>query len=723
MTNRRINYRAIWFRSLAVFTAVFLFTVFLNLRQKDEINVDAASLAKFNPGYIISDYQMGRYDAMTEAEIQKFLTNKNSCNNKDEAQYKSLSAANPNVKWHFEDGHFVCLSEELFGDGEVIGEGETAAHIIYKAAQDYKINPQVLIVLLQKETGLITDTIPNNADYRKATGYGCPDTAACSEKYYGFKNQVRHAAALFAEVLNGGWTNYPVGNNYIQYNPSASCGGSTVNIKNLATSALYRYTPYQPNAAALAAGYGEASCGAYGNRNFYLYFEDWFGGIVDEAKSDTTTATSERIQDGWYQIYSKVYSTKVIDIEGGVKKNMTLGKTLVFERNAGATENEIFQLKYNEKTGYYNIINPASGLYLDVEGGSTNNSTPLIVFKKNSSCNQDFKIQRDKEGYVTFVSRCSDKVLDATSDGRLVIYTGHGGDNQKWLLKAVQEEGKIVKSGIYQITSGNKALDISGGVKSGMTSGEVIAFAKANQDNQKFEMLYDLDKKVYRIQNPASGLYLMAGANITVTKQNNSCTQEWVFAKSGNGYELRSACDRTGILMKDATVSLTTTGLTSVVLEKKAEATNKVNLSEDKSYQIKIGKNSVDIYGGIKSGMTMGDLIMFESRTSENDNQVFKFKYDASKDAYYIYNAKSGLRLDVEESGVKDNSKVIGFKDNGGYCNQFWEIEKKGEGYIIKSSCSGKLLTISNSLLGGSSRIAIYSANTKLSQTWTISEV
>ena len=32
----------------------------------------------------------------------------------------------------------------------------------------------------------------------------------------------------------------------------------------------------------MAAGYGEAVCGAYGNRNFYLYFEDWFGGIVDE---------------------------------------------------------------------------------------------------------------------------------------------------------------------------------------------------------------------------------------------------------------------------------------------------------------------------------------------------------------------------------------------------------------------------------------------------------
>ena len=57
-----------------------------------------------------------------------------------------------------------------------------------------------------------------------------------------------------------------------------------INIQNRATSALYRYTPYQPNAGALAAGYGTAPCGAYGNRNFYQYFEDWFGNITGEAK-------------------------------------------------------------------------------------------------------------------------------------------------------------------------------------------------------------------------------------------------------------------------------------------------------------------------------------------------------------------------------------------------------------------------------------------------------
>lgn len=277
--SRKFDRRTLW-ALLGVFVAVALFSFLVQSIQK---SVDAANLNKFDAGYIISDYQMRNYNSMNEAEIQAFLNSKAKCN-KGQDYYNYLKSAYPGYSWHFENGHIVCLSEEKFGNGETLGSGETAAHIIWQAAKDYKINPQVLIVLLQKEQGLITDSYPNTVQYRSATGYGCPDTAPCSSQYYGFKNQVRKAAALFDAVLSGGWTNYPLGNNYVQYNPNSDCGGSWVNVRNLATSALYRYTPYQPNAGALAAGYGTAYCGAYGNRNFYLYFEDWFGNIHSEGK-------------------------------------------------------------------------------------------------------------------------------------------------------------------------------------------------------------------------------------------------------------------------------------------------------------------------------------------------------------------------------------------------------------------------------------------------------
>ena len=275
--NHRYNYRRSF---LHIFIFAMMFTIsFLTMRGLKGAN--AGVLDGFNPGNIISDYVMSNYTSMTEAEIQAFLKSKNHCNNTD------IYLANyyPWVTYSIKDGHFVCMADDLFDDGN--GGKTTAAHLIWQAAQDYRINPQVLIVLLQKEQGLITDTWPNSVQYRGATGFGCPDTAPCDAEYYGLKNQLENAAWLFRAVLDGGWTNYPVGWNYVQYNPNKACGGTNVYIENRATSSLYRYTPYQPNASALAAGYGLGdACGAYGNRNFYLYFTEWFGNPQDNGMRD-----------------------------------------------------------------------------------------------------------------------------------------------------------------------------------------------------------------------------------------------------------------------------------------------------------------------------------------------------------------------------------------------------------------------------------------------------
>lgn len=244
----------------------------------------ATDFSQFKAGNIISDAVMRNYTSMTEAEIQTFLDKHVSCNRAASGGQSVNAGTSYGVKYnykatyggstyyyHVENGKFVCMNTEKFN-------GETAAHIIYSVAQQYKINPQVLIVLLEKEQGLVSDNWPNsNFQYRSATGFGCPDTAPCASEYYGLKNQLENAAWLFDQVLSGGWTNYDVGNNWIRYSPNASCGGSWVNIENKATASLYRYTPYQPNAAAIKNYPGGATCGAYGNRNFYAFFTNWFG--------------------------------------------------------------------------------------------------------------------------------------------------------------------------------------------------------------------------------------------------------------------------------------------------------------------------------------------------------------------------------------------------------------------------------------------------------------
>ena len=418
---RKFDGRTLW-ALLGVFVAVALFSFLVQSVQKP---VDAANFSKFDPGYIISDYQMRNYASMSEAEIQAFLNSKVKCN-KDQNYYNYLLSRYPGYSWHFANGHVVCLPEEKFGNGETIGSGETAAHIIWQAAQDYRINPQVLIVLLQKEQGLITDAYPNTVQYRSATGYGCPDTAPCSSQYYGFKNQVRKAAALFNTVLSGGWTNYPLGNNYIQYNPNSDCGGSWVNVKNLATSALYRYTPYQPNAGALAAGYGTSYCGAYGNRNFYAYFEDWFGGVTSSStinayyksiggeKSALGKAVASEVcgltNGGCYREYKNgrlYWSEKkgVIEVSGGIlyiymKKSANdgpLGCPISGEKKGKNgivyQEFEHGNIYWTEKTGSWDVSGGIYYKYIEqgVERGPLGYPTSGEKTKSNGIVYQEFE--------------------------------------------------------------------------------------------------------------------------------------------------------------------------------------------------------------------------------------------------------------------------------------------------------------------------------------------
>ncbi|MGK5113008.1 LGFP repeat-containing protein [Geodermatophilus sp. CPCC 205506] len=235
--------------------------------QTSSTPAQAADLSAFRAGNIVSDAVYFNPSTMTPDQIQAFLVQKGAnCTAGD------LCMKNYRVSTFTRTGTNCATYPG--------GENERAADVIWKVAQVCGINPQVLLVTLQKEQGLVTATSPTASKYRIAMGYGCPDTAACDAQYYGFFNQVYMAAWQFRRYStlprNYG---YKAGmNNTILWHPNSACGSTQVYIENQATANLYNYTPYQPNAAALAAGYGLGnSCSSYGNRNFFSYFSDWFG--------------------------------------------------------------------------------------------------------------------------------------------------------------------------------------------------------------------------------------------------------------------------------------------------------------------------------------------------------------------------------------------------------------------------------------------------------------
>ena len=250
---------------------------------------------RFDPGHIISDANFTNQNSMTVGQIQKFLEDqvidakpdqpgkqcnrwRNSANNR---------ARNYTPPWTclFEFMQNPTTGEHNFGRFDVndrpakIDGALTAAELIHQAATRNQINPQVLLVILQKEQSLITDNWPWPNSYSKAAGWACPDTAPCDPRQASFHNQIMAAAAglrRYLDNLDQYW--YRIGSNQILYHPNRSCGQLQINIRNAATVGLYLYTPYTPNSAALQNLHGVGdNCSAYGNRNFWVYYINWFG--------------------------------------------------------------------------------------------------------------------------------------------------------------------------------------------------------------------------------------------------------------------------------------------------------------------------------------------------------------------------------------------------------------------------------------------------------------
>jgi len=184
----------------------------------------------FNPHFLVSDAAMTDTEAMTTDGIQDFL----------------------------ERGGLADLTTE-----DHTGEQKTAAEIIYEAGQRFEINPQFLLVLLQREQSLVEDDSPSQKQLDWAMGYGICDDCSKDDprlqKFKGFGKQVHEAAkrireSYLTDLAQRGTTVSGIG-------PGTQTLIDTTIVEpaNAATSVLYTYTPH-----------------IHGNKNFVKIWARWF---------------------------------------------------------------------------------------------------------------------------------------------------------------------------------------------------------------------------------------------------------------------------------------------------------------------------------------------------------------------------------------------------------------------------------------------------------------
>ncbi len=313
------------------------------------------------PGYIISDRSFFDGSAMSAEQVQSFMNQKVPACQPGYTCLKDFRQATPDKPADAYCGAYVGSPDERASD------------IIAKVGAACNVSQKAILAILQKEMSLVTHTWPSSWRFDRAMGYACPDTVpvTCDPAYSGFFYQVYLASRQLQRYSAPGtpyqW--YPIGAySAVRYSTNTACGAPVIFIENRATAALYYYTPYQPNAAALAnlGGTGDG-CSAYGNRNFWKLYWDWFGspdgtpaptvaGTADapsigtEGTAGATVTVSPDPGSGWVFLqYLKgsvwtPFATPLSLAGGSAHVSWVPPQTFQYRARYGATYSEVFTI-------------------------------------------------------------------------------------------------------------------------------------------------------------------------------------------------------------------------------------------------------------------------------------------------------------------------------------------------------------------------------------------
>ncbi len=408
----------------------------------------ALSGSQFKPGRIIDDAVFYNGNAMSITQIQNFLNSKApTCDTNGTKMYNSTQTR---AQWAAANSKplppYICLKSYKQDTPAKTGEsglctnitaktGRTSAQIIDDVARACSVNQKVLLILLQKEQSLVTDDWPWPVQYRSATGYGCPDTAPCDSEYYGYFNQVYNAARQYKRYrADPTYFNHRSGRtNYVRYNPNSSCGGTNVYIETQATAGLYNYTPYQPNASALENLYGTGnSCSAYGNRNFWRMYHDWFGStyanpikvsVPDKITTESGTTATVKYSLGFAPTANVTIPLTISDSTEGTLSGVT--SLTITPTNWDKPDNNVVTItgvsdSVADGDVHYNLIAGDPSSSDEAFNNLDSNDTPNALLK-NVGHEPDLAFAGDWNGdnkTTTGLKRGNEYFLNNENDGR-----------------------------------------------------------------------------------------------------------------------------------------------------------------------------------------------------------------------------------------------------------------------------------------------------------------
>lgn len=401
-------------------------------------------LAEFDPSYIISDAELTDYKAFSLTAIKDFLQTK-------EGTLKNYKAA------------------------DLDGKIKSAAEIIFNASQLCKINPQILLALLQKEQSLIENPAPSQYNYDWATGYArcddCDPNDPAIIKFKGFTKQVYSAAERFQWYLEqyakneNTWLKQ-AGKTYEFLQTYQTPPSYKITLANQATASLYNYTPYYN-----------------GNYSFWNLWNKWFVKIYPDGTLLQANGESGvwLIQFGKRRPFlsraalisgydpAKIIVTDKIDLERYEK-----GKVIKFPQYSlfRSPSGTVYLLVNNEKRGFksreafkLNGFNPEEIIDLTIEELADYPEGEPITIK--STYPTGALLQNKATGAVFYVQNGVKKgIIDKSilkinfKNKKIIAVTPEELNSYETQAPIKLKDGEVVKSteqpAVYVISNGGK---------------------------------------------------------------------------------------------------------------------------------------------------------------------------------------------------------------------------------------------------------------------------
>ena len=465
MVKTRIFISTIAVAAIGVFSLVF----FANRSS-------AVTASDWRAGNIVDDFVFTNSDDMTVADIQAFLNSVNpNCDTYGtgravEKGRGDITRAQYAASRGWAGPPYVCLKDYYevpkYSPGNYIPANNfsgsipagavSAAQIIYDAAKRNNLSPKVILVKIATESAgpLTTDNWPLQSQYTYAMGSHCPDSgpggsANCDRNYAGFSMQVESGAQLmrwYLDNMDKPWWTYkkPFATNSILWNVvQRGCGAGDVYIASKATAALYTYTPYQPNQAALNNMYGLGDhCSAYGNRNFWRVWNDWFGST--QYSRPIISFKSHISYYGWTGL---VHNRGITGFTGQSKS-----------MQAFTIDGEVTYSSYSEERGWQPTV------YGSMQSGTTDLSRPIQAVKIQPTGSLAEKYDLYYRAHVSYVGW-----MGWAKNGEPAGITGGPGNNIEALeirlvhkgSSAPEDSGQAFKNISTKVDSSPLAVSIS----------------------------------------------------------------------------------------------------------------------------------------------------------------------------------------------------------------------------------------------------------------------